>query len=78
MSLVPSLIVLLQKVVATGAAVVGVGFIIGFHELGHFLFCKIFGISTPTFSIGMGPKLFSKKILVSLKNFRFQNVHFLS
>ncbi|MGE0010038.1 MAG: RIP metalloprotease [Candidatus Babeliales bacterium] len=40
----------------------GIGFLIGFHELGHFLFCKLFGIRTPSFSIGMGPRLFSKKI----------------
>lgn len=43
-------------------ALVGVGFIIAFHELGHFLFCKLFGIRTPSFSIGMGPRIFTKKI----------------
>ncbi len=40
----------------------GIGFLIGFHEFGHFIFCKLFGIKTPSFSIGMGPRLFSKKI----------------
>jgi len=40
----------------------GVGFIITFHELGHFLFCKLFNIKTPTFSIGFGPTLFQKKV----------------
>lgn len=40
----------------------GICFIIGFHELGHFLFCKLFKIKTPSFSIGMGPRLLSKKI----------------
>lgn len=44
------------------AALIGLGFLIGFHELGHFLFCKFFGVATPSFSIGFGPKLFSKKI----------------
>lgn len=44
------------------AGLFGIGFIIGFHELGHFLFCKLFNIRTPSFSIGFGPKLFSKKI----------------
>jgi regulator of sigma E protease len=44
------------------AGMVGIGFIIGFHELGHFLFCKLFNISTPSFSIGFGPRLYSKKI----------------
>lgn len=40
----------------------GMGFLIGFHELGHFLFAKYFGIRTPSFSIGFGPKIISKKI----------------
>jgi len=40
----------------------GIGILIGFHELGHFVFCKIFNISTPSFSIGMGPQLIKKKI----------------
>lgn len=42
--------------------ILGIGFIIGFHELGHFVFCKIFRIQTPRFSIGFGPRLISKKI----------------
>ncbi len=42
--------------------ITGIGFLIGFHELGHFLFCKLFGIRTPSFSIGFGPTIFSKKI----------------
>lgn len=42
--------------------IVGVGFLIGFHELGHFLFCKLFGIHTPSFSIGFGPQIISRKI----------------
>jgi len=40
----------------------GIGFLIGFHELGHFIFCKIFKIRTPSFSIGMGPQILKKKI----------------
>lgn len=43
-------------------ALIGVGFLIGFHELGHFLFCKLFNIHTPSFSIGFGPKIISKRI----------------
>lgn len=31
------------------------------HELGHFLFCKLFGVYVKTFSIGIGPKLFKKR-----------------
>src|SRR5579862_8339355 len=43
-------------------ALIAVGFLIGFHELGHYLFCKLFNIHTPSFSIGFGPKLISKQI----------------
>lgn len=40
----------------------GIAFLIGFHELGHFLFAKLFKVHTPSFSIGFGPKIISKKI----------------
>ena len=36
--------------------------IIAFHEFGHFLFAKICGVYVYEYAIGMGPKLFSKKI----------------
>lgn len=42
--------------------IVGLGFIISFHELGHYLFCKLFKVHTPTFSVGFGPQLIAKKI----------------
>lgn len=38
------------------------GFIIIIHELGHFIAAKYFGVYCGQFSIGMGPKLWSKKI----------------
>lgn len=44
------------------AGLVGLAFLIAFHEFGHFLFCKLFNIYTPSFSIGFGPVLFSKMI----------------
>jgi len=43
-------------------ALIGFGLLITVHECGHFIFCKLFGIHTPTFSIGMGPTLFQRKI----------------
>lgn len=52
-------------VVLAGA---GFGVLITVHELGHFLFCKLFGIGTPVFSIGFGPTLIHKKI--GLTDFR--------
>jgi len=44
------------------AGIVGLGFVITFHELGHFLVAKLFGMRVQTFSIGFGPQIISKKI----------------
>jgi len=43
-------------------SLIGITSIIVFHEFGHFIFCKLFGVYTPTFSIGIGKKLLTKKI----------------
>lgn len=43
-------------------SLLGITGIIVFHEFGHFIFCKIFGVYTPTFSIGMGKKLYTMMI----------------
>ncbi len=43
-------------------SIIGFGLLIVVHELGHFLFCKLFNIYTPSFSIGLGPKIFERKI----------------
>ena len=53
---------LLKNALFIFIGILGIGILIGFHELGHFIFCKIFSISTPSFSIGMGPQLIKKKI----------------
>ncbi|MCK4499857.1 site-2 protease family protein [Candidatus Babeliales bacterium] len=42
-------------------AILGFSAVIIIHECGHFFFCKVFGIDTPTFSVGMGPTIFQKK-----------------
>lgn len=52
----------LSGLVGILAGLFGIGFLIGFHELGHFLFAKLFNVRTPSFSIGFGPRLFTKKI----------------
>lgn len=44
------------------AGILGIGLLITIHEFGHFIFCKMFGVKTPSFSIGFGPRLLSKKI----------------
>lgn len=41
-------------------AILVFGFMIFIHELGHFLFAKKFGVAINEFSIGMGPKIFSR------------------
>lgn len=38
------------------------GIVVLIHEFGHFITAKSFGVYCSEFSIGMGPKLFSKKI----------------
>lgn len=55
-------------------SIIGFGLLIVIHEFGHFLFCKVFGIYTPTFSVGFGPKLFEKKI--GTTNFRLSKIPF--
>ena len=37
------------------------GFLVTIHEGGHFLMAKLFKIKVEEFSIGFGPKIFSKK-----------------
>lgn len=40
----------------------GVGFSIGFHELGHMIPAKLFGVRVDKYMIGFGPTLWSKQI----------------
>ena len=40
----------------------GIGFSIGWHELGHLIPAKLFGVKVPKYMIGFGPTLFSKQI----------------
>lgn len=53
---------LIKSIFLIIAGVFGIGFLIGFHELGHWAFCKLFKVHTPSFSIGMGPRIFQKKL----------------
>lgn len=41
-------------------AVLVFGILIFIHELGHFVFARLFGVKVNEFSMGMGPKLLSK------------------
>lgn len=52
----------IKKLVFIGIALVGLTAVIAIHELGHWSFCKLFGVYTPRFSIGFGPTLLKKEI----------------
>jgi regulator of sigma E protease len=43
-------------------AIIALGALIFIHELGHFIFAKLFGVGVEKFSLGFGPKVFGKKI----------------
>lgn len=57
-----SLSLIAERLLLIGAGLGGIALLVFLHELGHFLFCKLFRVHTPTFSIGFGPVLWSKKI----------------
>ena len=44
------------------AFLVLIGILVWFHELGHFLFAKLFGVKVEIFSIGFGPPLVRKRL----------------
>lgn len=44
------------------SAVVVLGLLIFVHELGHFIFAKLFGVGVEKFSLGFGPKIIGKTI----------------
>ena len=44
------------------AFVVVLGILVFFHELGHFLLARFFGVGVETFSLGFGPKIYKKKV----------------
>lgn len=62
MAIVQSLQFVLSNAPSIIMGIFGIGFVIAFHEFGHFIFGKFFGVRIPEFSIGFGPKLISKKI----------------
>ena len=44
------------------AFVVVLGVLIFFHELGHFLVARLFGVGVEKFSLGFGPRILGKKV----------------
>ena len=45
-------------IVQIALAVVGIGFLIAFHELGHYAAARLLGMRVLRYSVGFGPKLF--------------------
>ena len=56
------LLTLISKPLFFAAGLFGIGFLITLHEIGHFVFCKLFNVSVPSFGLGFGPILWQKKI----------------
>lgn len=52
----------LFSLISIVASLLGLTFIVSFHEFGHLIFAKLFKVYAPTFSIGIGQKVFSKKV----------------
>lgn len=52
----------IRKVITTIFALLMLGFVIIFHEMGHFFTCKLFNVATPVFSVGFGPALIHRTI----------------
>lgn len=52
---------MLKTILYVLLAILAFGVLILVHEGGHFLFARLFNVTVNEFSIGMGPKLFSKK-----------------
>jgi len=42
--------------------IIVLGVLVGIHEFGHYIVARMCGIQVETFSLGFGPKIFSKKI----------------
>lgn len=51
----------MQTIINVLVFILILGIIIFIHELGHFLAAKFFGVYCAQFSLGFGPKIFSKK-----------------
>lgn len=69
-----SAIPVIGKILPLLFSLLGFGILIAVHEFGHFFFCKLFNIHTPTFSIGFGPEIYKRKI--GQTNFRLAAIPF--
>ena len=42
--------------------IIVLGVLVFFHELGHFLVARLFGVGVEKFSLGFGPRIFGRKV----------------
>lgn len=52
----------LKSLIFIAIGLFGFGLLVGVHEFGHYIFARLFGVRAPSFSIGFGPTIISKKI----------------
>ncbi|HEY0401871.1 MAG TPA: site-2 protease family protein [Blastococcus sp.] len=57
----PKLSGILLTTLGIVAFAIGLLFSIGFHEFGHFLWARTFGMRVPQFMVGFGPTVFSRR-----------------
>lgn len=62
MALALSFVSIVHNLFSLLLGIFGLGLLITIHELGHLLFAKMFHVLVPSFSIGFGPVILSKKI----------------
>lgn len=53
---------LLERIAIALIGLAGLNLVIVVHEFGHFITCKLVGVTTRTFSIGFGPALLKTKL----------------
>ena len=57
----PKLSGILLTTLGIVAFAIGLLFSIGFHEFGHFIWARRFGMRVPQFMVGFGPTVFSRR-----------------
>ncbi len=53
---------IISTILKYAIGIIGVGFIVLLHEIGHFIAARIFKIEVEIFSVGFGPKMVGKKL----------------
>ena len=54
--------------------IIVLGVLIFFHEFGHFLIARLFGVGVEKFSLGFGPRLIGKSVYLEGRRYRIVDV----